>query len=112
MCWTRLKERAGQLGFDIAFRARYGEGASVVPEYRGPVDQAWLFIGNYEHAASVWVRPRNDAARCLMRRHVVAMIADCDPFMETVGDYDPEFFAAAAPWRAAAQDPERGRMPA
>lgn len=112
MCWTTLKQRAEQLGFDIAFRVRCGGCAGVMPDFRSPTNRDWFFIGNYEHAASVWVRPKNDAARCLMKQHVVAMISDCDSFVEPLADYDLDFFAAAAPWRAAMQDPDSGRMPA
>ena len=110
MSWTTLQQHAQELGFDVAFRVRPGEDGGLVPDFTCPLDKDWQLIGNYEHAAGVWVHPRTEAARRLPLRRVAAMIADCDRFMEPLADYDADFFAAGAPGRAAAQNPDRGRM--
>ncbi len=113
MTWSTLRQRAQQLGFELSFRSRAAAGGGYLPEMAMPPEAkgTWLCIGNYEALAGLWLSPLTDEARALSRESVATLLENCDPFVEAVGDYDPEFLAACAPGRAAAEHPEYGRMP-
>ena len=110
MSWNTLSKRAQQLGFKLSYRTRtdYQPDMATPPE----ADGSWLCLGSYEHVAGLWLAPLTDEARRLPREHIRSLLEDCDPFIETVGDYDSDFFAASAPGRAAVDHPECGIMPA
>lgn len=110
MSWTDLQCRAEELGLELAFRIRTDDADGPLPDFAGPGDPEWMLVGNYDHAAGIWVRPRNDVARGLSAQNIAATMACCDRFFEPVADYDADFFAAAAPFRLATQNPDRGRM--
>ena len=110
MTWIALRNRANELGFELAFHVRPGDDGGLVPDFSGPAENGWLLVGNHEHVAGIWVRAVTESAQSRSRQWIAKMLAECDPFVETVGDYDADFFAAGFPARAAAQDPERGRM--
>ena len=113
MSWNTLSKRAQQLGFKLSYRSR-NDGGTYLPEMATPPESEgpWLCLGSYEHVAGLWLAPVTDEARRLPRERVLSLLEDCDPFIETVGDYDSEFFAASAPGRAAVDHPESGIMPA
>jgi len=110
MCWKRFQERAAELGFSLEYRIRREAGRDMGPELTANADSGWFLVGNYDHVAGIWAKPVTDAARCLPRRRAAAALADCDPFVETVGEYGADFFAAAAPFREAVHHPENGCM--
>ena len=113
MTWSTLRQRAQQLGFDLSYRSSAATGGGYLPDMTPPdAGGPWLCVGSYEHVAALWLHPMTDEARGLSRERVTTLLEDCDPFVETVADYDAEFFAACAPGRAAADYPERGKMPA
>ena len=114
MTWSTLRQRAQQLGFKLSYRTRAATGGGYLPDMATPPEAGgpWLCVGNYEHVAGLWLSPVTDEARGLSRERVAMLVEDCDPFVETFGDYDAEFFAACAPGRAAADHPEFGKMPA
>ena len=114
MGWNTLSKRAQQLGFKLSYRTRAATGGGYLPEMATPpeTEGPWLCLGNYEHVAGLWVAPVTDEARSLSRERLATLMEGCDPFIETVGDYDTEFFAASAPARAAVDHPECGIMPA
>jgi hypothetical protein len=113
MTWSTLRQRAQQLGFELSYRTRAASGGGYLPEMATPPETSglWLCVGNYEHVAGLWLSPVTAEARGLPRERVAMLLEDCDPFVETVGDYDAEFFAACRPGRAAADHPECGKMP-
>jgi hypothetical protein len=137
MTWNTLRQRAQQLGFNLSYRTRAATDGGYLPEMATPPEAGgpWLCIGNYEHVAGLWLSPVTDEARGLSRERrntsrqhtgqspvadeaqhlscerIAMLVENCDPFVETLGDYDAEFFAACAPGRAAADHPECGRMP-
>lgn len=97
MCWQEFHAKARSLGFDVELDM---EG---VP---GPdVSARWFRIGGYGGEGSLWVRPRTEAAGCISRDHVSALLADCDPYVEPIGEYDVEYLSTAAPYWAAARQP-------
>ena len=110
MSWISLGTRARELGFDLAFHVQASDGRLVPDFLAGPAGKGWLLVGNYEHVAAIWVRPITDAAKSLSSRCIAATLGNFDPFVEIVGDYDEDYFAAGAPARAAALYPDRGRM--
>lgn len=138
MTWSTLRQHTQQLGFNLSYRTRAGTDGGYLPEMATPpeVGGPWLCIGNYEHVAGLWLSPVTDEAKNLSRERrstprqqlglapggvaveqlsqerVAVLMENCDPFVETLGDYDAEFFAACAPGRAAADHPEWGKMPA
>ena len=114
MSWNTLSKRAQQLGFILSYRSRAASGGGYLPELATPPESAgpWLCLGSYEKIAGLWFSPITDEARSLSREHLASLMEDSDPFIETVGDYDSEFFAASAPARAAVDHPECGIMPA
>ena len=114
MTWSTLHQNAQQLGFNLSFRTRATSGGGYLPDMTTPPEAGgpWLCVGSYEHVAALWLHPMTEEARGLTAERVATLLEDCDPFVETVGDYDAEFFAACAPGRAAADHPERGKMPA
>lgn len=114
MTWITLRLQARQLGFDLSFRTRPVPGGGYMPELASPPEEAgpWLCVGSYEHMAALWLHPMTEEARGLSRERLTMLLEDCDPFVQPVGDYDQDFFAACAPGRAAADHPEHGKMPA
>lgn len=118
MTWSTLRQRARQLGFDVAYRSRPAEGGGYAPDLAQPPleEGPWLCVGSYEQTAGVWVHPLTEAARALSPQSVSAAIAGADPFVAPIGGYDAEFsqdfLAVAAPARVALLNPDWGRMPA
>lgn len=114
MTWSTLRQRAQQLGFNLSYRSRAASGGGYLPDMATPPESGgpWMCVGSYEHVAALWLLPLTDEAKALTAKRVTALLEDCDPFVETVCDYDADFFAACAPGRAAAEHPESGRMPA
>lgn len=114
MTWITLRQRVQQLGFNLSYRTRPAPGGGYMPELALPPEEEgpWLCIGSYEHVAALWLHPMTLEARGLTTERVTTLLEDCDPFVEPIGNYDKEFFAAWAPGRAAADHPERGKMPA
>lgn len=108
-----------------------------MPEMTTPPEAGgvWLCVGSYEHVAGLWLSPVTDEAKILSherrntsrqdtgqspvtqgadhlsRERVALLMENCDPFVEALGNYDADYFAAWAPGRAAAEHPEYGRMP-
>ncbi len=114
MTWITLRQQARQLGFDLSYRSLPAPGGGYIPELTSPPENEgpWLCVGSYEHVAALWLHPVTDEARCLSHESVTALLENCDPFVESVGNYDTDFFAACEPGRAAADHPEHGKMPA
>jgi len=114
MTWSTLRHSAQQLGFNLSYRSRAASGGGYLPDMATPpeVGGPWLCVGSYEHVAALWLHPLTEEAKALTAERAATLFEGCDPFIETVGDYDAEFFAACAPGRAAADHPERGKMPA
>lgn len=110
MDWKNLQERASELGISVEYRICAEAQQVMAPDLAER--PGWVLVGNYDHIAGILARPLTEAARCLSPRHMIEMLADCDAFVETVGDYDADFFAAAAPFLAATSHPEWGCMPA
>lgn len=110
MSWNTLRQHAGELGFDVSFRTRPNENGDPIPDYSTPDGGDWLLIGNYEHAAGVWVRPRTDSARRLACREVSALMARNDHFVEPVAEYDSDYFAAGEPLRGALRNLAEERL--
>ncbi|MCK9285024.1 MAG: hypothetical protein M0P39_12175 [Rhodocyclaceae bacterium] len=110
MCWKNLQDRASELGLSVEYRICAEPQRGMVPDMAETKGSGWMLVGNYDHVAGIWAKPVTEAARRLSPRHVAEMLADCDVFVETVGDYDADYFAAAAPFRAAMNHPEWGCM--
>ncbi len=108
MCWRNLQERAAELGFSVDFRIRRESSGGMSPEFSGTEGAEWFLVGNYDHVAGIWARATTEAARRLPRRRAAAALADCDPFVETLGEYESDFFAAAAPFREAVHQADTG----
>jgi hypothetical protein len=107
MSWSSLQTHAEEMGFEIALRTRHAEGGGFVPDITSPGGEGWLLIGNYEHVAGFWVKPLTDSARKMPGAAVRRLMAEGDPFVEEVGEYDAEFFAANEPLLAALRNLER-----
>lgn len=118
MSWSRLRQRAQQLGFDLAFRSHHHDGGGYHPDLTSPPREEgpWLCVGSYEHVAGVWVQPITESARRLTPEWVSAAIARLDHFVAPIHHYDAEFsadyLAIGLSARHAAQNPDMGRMPA
>lgn len=107
MSWHSLRTNAERMGFEISLRTRRGDDGGFMPDLTPPNgDDGWLFIGNYEHVAGFWVKPLTDVARRIPGTEVRRLMADVDPFVEEIGDYDADFFAANAPFLAALKNLE------
>jgi len=101
MSWDSLQVHVEKMGFEIALRTCRCDGGGFMPDLTPPNGEGWLLVGNYEHIAGFWVKPLTDTARKLPGTVVRRLMADGDPFVEAMGDYDADFFAANAPFLAA-----------
>lgn len=109
MCWNTLLEHAHRLGFEVALRTRRDADGGYMPDLTPPNGGGWILVGNYEHVAGFWVKPLTDAAHRLNGAALRKLMAEGDPFVEEMGDYDADFFAANAPFLAALRNQERIR---
>lgn len=110
MSWNSLRTHAERMGFEIAFRTRRADDGSFMPDLTPPGDDGWLLIGNYEHVAGFWVKPLTETARRLPGTDVRRLMEEGDPFVESTGDYDADFFAANEPFRAALRNLESNQL--
>lgn len=102
MCWQEFQARAQSLGFDVELDMEGTPGPAA--------DGRWFQVGGYGGEGSLWVRPRTDAAACIAHGRVSGLLADCDPYVEPLGDYGADYLSAAAPFWAAAKGGVNGRM--
>ena len=102
MTWNNLYQRARQLGFEVTCQMG-------TPAERG---LAWQRVGSLDQMPGLWAQPVSESTRNLSSEKVVALIAECSPFVGTMICDDAEFCSALAPLRAAVSNPDYGRMPA
>lgn len=108
MSWTTLQSQAEALGLEIALRMKTG-GAGCEPEF-DDASEGWLLIGGYERMAGLWVRPRTEAARHMSSRRITSLMAESDPFVESLQDFDAEYWAACGPALAYARNLAEERL--
>lgn len=109
MCWNTVQTHARKMGFEVALRSRQDGGGGYMPDLTPPGGEGWVFVGNYEHIAGFWVRPVTKSAARLNGNLVRKLMAEGDPFVEAVGDYDADFFAANAPFLSALEHQARSQ---
>lgn len=103
MSWNTLRAHAKRMGFEVVFSIRRDEAGGFVPELTPPEGSGWVLVGSYEHIAGLWVKPVTNTARKLTSDMVRRLMAEGDPFVEEIGDYDVDFFNANAPFLTALQ---------
>lgn len=118
MTWSTLRTRAHQMGFDVSYRTRPAEGGGYLPELTAPPPEEgpWICVGSYEQVAGIWVQPITAAARDWSPDRVAAAMANTDPFIAPINNYDAafsaDFLAAGLAAVNLALNPDAGRMPA
>lgn len=96
MTWNTLHANAKKMGFEVVFRSRRNEGGGFIPDLTPPDGYDWILVGIYDHVAGFWVKPVTSCARKLNPSLVRKLMADCDPFIGTIGNDDTVFNDANA----------------
>lgn len=96
MTWNTLQINAEKLGYQIALRTRCSDEGELMPDVTPPKDQGWVLAGSCGHLASFWVKPLGNGKVRLNSSLVRKLMAECDPFVETIGGIDTDFFPEEA----------------
>src|ERR1700687_4239983 len=88
--WDTLQTKIQNMGFELAFRHRHNDVGGYIPDLTPPDGQGWIYVGNYDNVAGIWIKPLTDSSRKLSSSLVRKIIAELDPFIETVADFEVE----------------------
>lgn len=107
MPWNTLQTKIQNMGFELALRHRREDGGGYIPDLTPPEGDGWLYVGNYDNVAGIWIKPVTDNSRQLDADLVRKLIAALDPFIGTVGEIEAEDSDAFASVAAPVQSMER-----
>jgi hypothetical protein len=92
MTWNTLQINAEKMGYQIAFRTRCSDEGVCMPDLTPPQGHGWVLVGSSDHQAGTWVKPLSNGKVKLNSGQVRKLMAECDPFDETIGGIDSDFF--------------------
>jgi hypothetical protein len=92
MTWNTLQVNAEKLGYQVAFRSKCSDGGGYMPDLTPPNGRGWVLVGSYDHITGFWVKPLRAEKVKLNSDQLRKLMADCDPFIETIGDAESDFF--------------------
>lgn len=107
MSWNTLQAQVQGMGFGVAFRTQWNGQGGLMPDLAPPTGGGWLLVGCYDNVAAFWVKPLTDSTRKLNASLVRKLMADCDPFIGTLGGYEADFSDANALLPADSQNQNR-----
>ncbi len=90
MTWKTLQAKVQELGFDLAFHSRRNDAGGYIPDLSPPNGVGWVYVGNFDNIAGLWIKPLSESSRKLSSSMVRTIIAELDPFIGTVGDYNAD----------------------
>lgn len=103
MSWNKLQVDVENMGFEVAFRTKNNDKGGLVPDLTPPEEHGWIFVGNYDNVAGLWIKAVAENVCNLSSSLVCKIIAEVDPFIGTAGEaayYDDRLpIPAPPPWQ-------------